>query len=262
MKSRLLIVISLMLLVSCTQPAEKTGEVIIDANPPAEGFNVEGSDEQAISWADAVMQAMGGRKKWDELRFVSWNFFGARDLVWDKQTGRVRIDFPRDSSVFLVNIKTGEGKVWRKGQEITDTDSLKKYIDRGKSIWINDAYWLVMPFKLKDSGVTLKYTGERSMANEQKAHVLELTFEGVGRTPENKYEVFIDPTDSLIKQWSYYKNAEQDSASATWPWDNYRNYNGLLLSADRSDNKGPKNVKVYEDLAEEVFGSFDVPVLE
>ncbi|TRX58405.1 hypothetical protein FNH22_13735 [Fulvivirga sp. M361] len=262
MKNRTAIALILLMITACSQPGEKANDVITISNPPEEGFNTESSDKEAILWADAVMQAMGGRKNWDQLHYVSWNFFGARDLVWDKQTGRVRIDFPRDSSIFLVNINTMDGKVWRKGQEITNPDSLKKYVERAKGIWINDAYWLVMPFKLKDSGVTLKYIGESTMINGKAAQVLELTFKGVGNTPQNKYEVFIDPTDSLVKQWAYYKEADQDSASAIWPWDNYKNYNGLLLSADRSDNKGPKNVKVFEELPDKVFEDFQLPVLE
>lgn len=244
-------------LVACAGPSDKEQEEVVEQNPAAEGFDATGSDEQAVLWADAVMQAMGGREKWDGLRYLSWNFFGARDLVWDKLTGRVRIDFPRDSSIFLVNINTGEGKVWRKGREIVQPDSLKLYVERGKGIWINDAYWLVMPFKLKDSGVTLTYAGQEEMTNDQKAHVLELNFEGVGRTPHNKYQVFIDPADSLIKQWAYYKEATQDTASAIWPWDNYQDFDGLLLSTDRSDDRGPKNVKVHDDLPDEIFESFE-----
>jgi hypothetical protein len=33
------------------------------------------------------------------------------------------------------------------------TNALRK----GKNWWINDAYWLVMPWKLQDPGVTLSY---------------------------------------------------------------------------------------------------------
>ncbi len=256
------IIILLMTFVACTPQTESRIEEEKDSNPAAEGFNQELSDPEAIAWADVVMQVMGGRKKWDNTRFLAWNFFGARDLVWDKQTGRVRIDFPRDSSIYLVNIHTLEGKVWRKGQELTEPDSVAKYLERAKSIWINDSYWLVMPFKLKDSGVTLKYLRQDTTQAGAAAEVLELTFENVGNTPNNKYEVFIDKSDSLVKQWAYFRNAVQDSASAIWPWDNYSDYNGLLLSGDRSDNKGPKNVRVYEVLGDEVFESFELPVFD
>jgi hypothetical protein len=235
---------------SCTQTNDTRQQ---DVNPPSAGFNIEDSDQKAIAIADSVMEAMGGRKAWDELRYVSWNFFGARDLIWDKQTGRVRIDFPARNEVYLINVKDESGNVYVGDSLVAPADSLKVKVDQGKSIWINDSYWLFMPFKLKDSGVTLKYAREDTLPGGHPAHVLQLTFANVGVTPENKYEVYVDKEDYLVKQWCYFQKAGQDSASAVWPWDNYAKYDGLMLSADRSDDRGPKNVKVYDELPEGVF---------
>ncbi len=244
------------LFVNC-QPAEKAPiETLSDVNPHADGFNMSESDSLAIGWADATMMAMGGREKWDATRYISWNFFGRRDLIWDKYTGDVRIEAPKDSLVFLVNINDETGKVQFKGKDITDADSISNLLERAKRIWINDSYWLVMPFKLKDSGVTLKYLGEGKIETGDDAHILELTFVDVGVSPNNKYEIFITKGDSLVKQWAFYSNAQQDSASAIWPWDNYQEYNGLKLSADRSDNLGPRNVQVYDSLPKEAFTDF------
>ena len=45
-----------------------------------------------------------------------------------------------------------------------------------------------MPFKLKNSGVTLKYLGDTTATKDGKpADVLQLTFEGMGVTPDNKH---------------------------------------------------------------------------
>lgn len=246
------------LLASClSSPQKEHKENDLNRNPAADGFDTLNSDKKAIEWADAVMKAMGGRAKWDETRYLSWNFFGRRDLWWDKYTGDVRIESLNDSIIYLTNINTNAGKVKIKGRELTDLDSLSNYLERAKSIWINDSYWLVMPFKLKDNGVTLKYLRDDSTMTGMPSHVLGLTFENVGDTPENKYEIFITKSDSLVKQWAFYEQANQDSASAIWPWDNYKNYNGLKLSSDRSDNKGPHNVNVYDTLSADVFNSFD-----
>ena len=125
-------------------------------NPPAEGFNAAASDTKAIAIADQVMTSLGGRTAWDNTRFIRWTFFGRRTLLWDKWTGQVRIDFTESDEVHLVNIHTGVGKVWRNGRYRTQADSLAEGLSSAKSIWINDSYWLCMPFTLKDSGVTLK----------------------------------------------------------------------------------------------------------
>ena len=222
-------------------------------NPPAPGFRAEASDPKAIALADSVMKAMGGRKAWDDMRFVSWNFFGVRDLVWDKQTGRVRIEEPARNETFLININDNTGQVFVGDSLISPADSLMDRVQMGKNIWINDSYWLFMPFKLKDSGVALTYIGQDTLSTGEPAEVIELTFENVGVTPNNKYRVYIDPEDYLVRQWAYYRNSDQDSASAIWPWDNYALYSGLMLSADRSDNRGPKNVRVYDSLPDGIF---------
>ena len=124
----------------------------LSENPAMEGFDWEGSDPAAIELADSIMKAMGGRKNWDKTRFISWDFFDARHLVWDKMTGRIRIESFSDGRTYLININTDTGRVMRRNGEIIEPDTVKKYVGFGKSIWINDAYWLVMPFKLKDTG--------------------------------------------------------------------------------------------------------------
>ncbi|MGC1241097.1 MAG: hypothetical protein WA874_05905 [Chryseosolibacter sp.] len=223
---------------------------------PAPGFDLAHSDPAAVELADSIMVAMGGREAWEETRFISWNFFGRRNLIWDKLKGQVRIESMPDSTVYLVNINDLRGRVQIKGTELSEPDSLKKMLEKGKSIWINDSYWLFMPFKLKDPGVSLAYLGEDTTFTGLRCNVLELTFQNVGDTPENKYRVYVDRRDNLVKQWAYYKDASQDSASQVWPWDNYQKYGALLLSADRSDGKGPRDVRIDEKLPQKVFTEF------
>jgi len=217
------------------------------------GFNLQGSNPQAIAIADQVMKAMGGRRNYDQTRYLVWNFFGRRDLVWDKWTGRVRIDSPSERRIYLLNVHDSTGAVYEAGQPVAAGVALNQMAERGKNIWINDSYWLVMPFKLKDSGVTLKYLRADTSAQGHRCDVLGLTFDKVGHTPKNRYEVFVDQSDHLVKQWAYYEQASQQSASNTWPWDNYKTYGSILLSGERSDGKGPQRIQVFENLPDSVF---------
>jgi len=175
------LLVMLLAFYACDQATQNQQEAPY-GNPAAEGFNMKGSDAKAVAIADEVMEAMGGRQAWDNTRHLCWNFFGARELVWDKWTGDVRLDFR--NMTFLINVNDDKGKVFVDGMEITDSDSLQKMVNRGKSIWINDSYWLAMPFKLKDSGVTLKYMGEEQDNQGADCEKLELTFESVGVTPD------------------------------------------------------------------------------
>ncbi len=240
-------------LYACTAPESNTG---IIGNPAAPGFDSVGSDPAAIELADSIMQAMGGRQAWEDTRFIQWNFFDRRDLTWDKHTGWVRIESPGDSTTYLVNVNSLEGKVKIKGREFTEGDTLQHLLQRAKGIWINDSYWLVMPFKLKDSGVTLKYLGEETLVDSAYYNVLQLTFKDVGNTPQNKYKLYVDLKDKRIKYWAFYPKAENDTAAFVRPWDNYQKYGSLWLSADRSDNGGPKRVSLPQTLPEDYFTRF------
>ncbi len=251
----------LILCISCSPSDTKTSSTEgFDENMPAEGFDISGSDPQAIKVADDVMMAMGGRKNWDETRYIAWNFFGARKHLWDKWTGDVRIEAPRDSTIILMNINTMEGRVSKRGEVFEQPDSVKKYLDRGKAWWINDSYWLVMPFKLKDTGVTLKYVGEDTTADGRNAHVLTLKFKEVGVTPENGYEVFVDIESKLVSQWSYYRNADQEDPNFTMPWLDYKQYGNILLSGNRGERQITE-IKVLEKVPEGSFTAFEATVL-
>jgi hypothetical protein len=219
-------------LIGChtAQPAAQTN----DANPPAAGFDLTGSDEKAIAIADEVMKAMGGKKSWDNTRYLTWNFFGRRILLWDKKTGNVRIEIPAEKTEIYFNINDSQtGRIVRNSTIETHPDTITKYISQGKSIWINDSYWLVMPFKLKDSGVTLKYIGKGTTADGIAADVLQLTFQKVGDTPQNKYLVYVDENDHLVKQWDYFKDAADSKPGFSSPWLDYKTYGTILLSGNR-----------------------------
>lgn len=225
-------------------------------NPAAEGFNLQDSDPEAIVLADKVMAAMGGRDSWDDTKYIAWNFFGVRDLIWDKSSGDVRINIPEDELKIILNVNSMEGKVNKGGENIENTDSLSKYLEMGKNIWINDSYWLVMPFKLKDSGVTLQYLGEDVTNNSDSAAVLELTFENVGSTPENKYHVYIDKNTNLVTQWAYFAEASQDTPNFVMPWLDYEKHGEILLSGNRGERK-LSEIKVLESVPDHTFKSFD-----
>jgi hypothetical protein len=217
------------------------------------GFNAANSDPKAIEIADKVMEAMGGQKNWDETRYIVWNFFGSRKLYWDKWTGNVRIESSRDNFAVLVNVNDLTGQVGKDGKILTDPDSLSKYLAIGKSMWINDSYWLVMPFKLKDPGVTLKYLRQDTTSFGKQAEVIQLTFDSVGDTPNNKYEVYVDSETNLVGEWAFFQNADDEVPRFRNRWRHYKNYGNILLSFDRGEGYYLSEIEVLEEMPESVF---------
>lgn len=210
----------------------------LDNNPPADGFNVAQSDARAIEIADEVMRANGGRRAYDATRFLKWNFFGSRRLTWDKWTGWVRIEYLKKPLKIIVNIHDGKGKVELAGIEQTHPDSLSKYLGLGKRVWINDSYWLVMPFKLKDSGVTLKFLGDSKTESGAAADLLQLTFQSVGVTPDNKYQVWVDKTSRRVSQWAFFKNFGDEKPQFVNAWLDYQKFGDIWLSGNRGRDEG------------------------
>jgi hypothetical protein len=59
--------------------------------------------------------------------------------------GDVRIENPSANQVILVNINTLKGKVYENGTLVQDETKVNGLLEKGKALWINDSYWLVMP---------------------------------------------------------------------------------------------------------------------
>jgi len=238
---------------SCQGPASQTSEAQKSTNPPAPGFNQAASDAEAIAIADQVMEAMGGRQAWDQTRYLRWTFGGRRALIWDRHDQKVRIEVPADTLVYLLDYAAEPtARAFKNGREFTASDSVLKYTEQARRIWINDSYWLVMPFKLKDSGVTLRYLGEGSTEAGVAADVLELTFEEVGVTPQNKYHIWIDQEEHLVRQWAYYADAQEPEPRFTLPWRGYQTYGEILLAGNHEALKLTE-IAAPDTLPETVF---------
>lgn len=207
-------------------------------NPPAEGFDMAGSDTTAIRIADEVMAAMGGRAAWDRVETIQWTFFGRRKHKWNKITDKISIETIADSSTITMILGDSTSVQASIGDSIiTDPGTLQDYYQRGSSMWINDSYWLVMPYKLKDSGVTLNYVGVIEETDGRVCDKLRLTFTDVGDTPQNAYVVTIPRDTKLISQWEFYRSSTSTEAEFSTPWEDYQQYGDILLSTDRGRAK-------------------------
>jgi hypothetical protein len=210
-------------------------------------------DPKADEIADKVMAAMGGQENYDNTRYLAWRFFGRRLHVWDKWTGNVRIE-DGQGMVILMNINTKEGKAWKDGEPVADEGAVAEALDNGWKMWINDSYGWVMHDKLKDPGVTLVYSGERAMEDGNMAHVLTLTFDSVGVTPQNKYEVFVNQETNLVEQWAFFTTAEDAEPRFINPWKGWTKHGKIMLSADRGRWQH-SDVAAYDTLPESIFNN-------
>jgi len=223
--------------------------IICDSN----SLVAQSDAEKANEIVKEMVDAMGGMKNYNNTHFIQWEFV-KRKLYWDKWTGDVRVENPEANQTILVNINTLKGKVYEKGVLVEDEKKANELLIKAKNWWINDSYWLVMPWKLQDPGVNLTYVKTDKLADGRTVDILQLTFNEVGVTPDNKYWVYVDNEDHLIKQWAYYKNYNDAEPKFLKPWDNYQKVGTILLSFNRAnEDVGPKNVIVKSDFDSSIF---------
>lgn len=219
------------------------------------------SDAKAIELAKKTEEAMGGREAYDKLRYITWNFFDTRLHLWDKHENRHRVQGLEEDFVAIIDLDTKEGVVLKEGERLENPEEKQQFLNTAYELWINDSYWLVMPWKLRDPGVTLKYAREDKTEDGRDADVLTMTFEAVGVTPENKYEVFIDKETHLVTQWSFFPTAADTEPRFVLPWANWKAYSGVQFSDNRGKhNMGP--VGVHDKVDETLFESTEFAPLK
>jgi hypothetical protein len=84
--------------------------------------------------------------------------------------------------------------------------------------WTNDTYWLLMPLKLKDGGITLTLP---------EPNTLHLSFQSVGLTPGDQYNVHVNAKTHLPEKWDY---MPASGTKTTGTWEEYKTSGGLTLS--------------------------------
>ena len=223
------------------------------------------SEPAAVKMADQVMKALGGSERWDALPGIRWSFGSSvndtvrslRRHAWNKHTGWHRVEGKTragDNFVFIDNLNTGEGKAWMNGNPIVG-DSLETLLKRAKSIWINDSYWMLMPYKLRDPGVTLANAGRDSTGKYQK---IALSFDQVGDTPGDHYWVFVNPKNHRVERWEMVLQGDQPPPVA-YSWEGWEEHEGLWFPT--AHRKGNVNVftKDVEAVREFKPGEFEAP---
>ncbi|MEM7582283.1 MAG: hypothetical protein AAF560_02795 [Acidobacteriota bacterium] len=224
----------------------------------------EQRDPKAVGIAQNVLAKMGGEEAWQGTRYLRFNFFGFRTHHWDRYDGRHRFEGKsRDGDSYLVlhNINTRQGDVWINGEAI-DGEAKSQWLERAYGAWINDTYWLIMPYKLLDPGVNLAYDGEETIEGTT-FDKLRLTFNSVGMTPGDTYWAYINRDSGLMERWAYHLESWEDDREPTaWQWLDWQSYGNIMLSSRRvktdDGNERPlADIAVFNSLPNSVFESSD-----
>ena len=218
-------------------------------------------DAKAEEIAHIMMNAMGGEKAWYAAHFVRFDFkvnvggkmVEDRSHLWDKMTGRYRLeDKTKDGKlrVVLFNINDRHGETYVDGKKVEGAAGAKA-VKEAYEAFINDMYWLAMPWKWLDQGVNLKYTGPKTQGGES-GEVVRLTFDHVGLTPGDRYDAFVSSQSHLMTHWDF---KLQDGNAGSFDWQ-YTDTGGIKLAKNHpGDNVSIDmgDVRVLDKVDDAVF---------
>lgn len=226
-----------LLLAACATPEETP--------PPA----ADAPDIVMATYADTLamrtFEAMGGPEAWASVPALRFNFGLERDgehqvarrHAWNRQTGDYRVEWqqgPDSAYVALFDVNdvtdnTPAGQVYLNGEPVA-AEANEALLQRAYGGYINDTYWLLMPTKLFDPGVTRTYAADSSDAD---AEVIHLSFGDVGLTPGDQYWVYADPTTGLVDGWAYRLQSGRESRSMWTGYETYTAPGGEVVVATR-----------------------------
>jgi hypothetical protein len=208
------VVTGLALFLQTTRPA---GDVP-PANPGA------GADDLARR----IVRAAGG-DSWPKVTRLRFTFNVDSD---GKQVASVTHDW---------DLRAGTDRVRWKDKDVTvnlaqpgDAEDAKAAFGR----WTNDSYWLLMPLKLFDGGVTRSLQPDQEI-DGRTYKVLRLGFAGVGLTPGDQYDLFVDPQTDQIRYWDYMPSPDKRSR---FTWDGYQSFGPLTLSTEHVTEDGKRRI--------------------
>lgn len=207
---------------------------LLDAAPPAAKMPpparpMGSADARSAAVVKQLTDAMGGQRTWDVLPFIRFDFVVVREGKevarfkhwWDKRSGRCRVEGPDDKGrtvTAIFTLKDRKGKSFTEGIADTDKANIENIIQMGYERWVNDTYWLVMPFKLRDPGVNLKYARAQKTTDGRQYDVIQVSFDaGVGITPGDRYWVYVNRGTHLVDRWEMLLQGQKPPpGSATW----------------------------------------------
>lgn len=182
------------------------------------------------SFSELIANAHGF-ENWTHVNEIQFTFNVDRDSnhferswTWNPKTDDVRLINDTDTIQY----------------NRTSVDSLSLDADQA---FINDKFWLLVPFQLVwDEGTTISEpTKEIAPISTTQLNKITLTYgnEG-GYTPGDAYDIFYSD-DYIIKEWAFRKgNSEEPSMITTF--ENHEDFNGLKIAKDHKMAEGDFNL--------------------
>ncbi|WP_394749100.1 hypothetical protein [Spongiimicrobium salis] len=184
---------------------------------------------EADMYANKMLNALN-YDSYKQTRFLEWSFRnGAHRYLWDKENGRVKVSW----STYEVNLHLTNktySTVFKNGIVVKGKEK-NRLITKATTLFNNDSFWLVAPFKIFDKGTERSIITMKDGSRGLLVHYLE-----GGDTPGDVYlwRLNQDGTPKSYQMWA--KIIPIGGIEATWEeWTEMES--GILLP--QSHDLGP-----------------------
>ena len=162
--------------------------------------------EQAELLTDAMLDGIN-KEGYDSLSYIEFTFKGVHSYRWDKEANNVTVIWEENEVYLDLNVSPEEYTILE----------FKAY-----KFFINDSFWLVAPFKVRDPGVVRSYI---EMVDGQG---LLVTYTSGGVTPGDSYLWILDDKSVPIawKLWT----SNVPIGGLRFTWENWVEREGVLFS--------------------------------
>jgi hypothetical protein len=209
---------------------------------------------------------MGGAEGWARARYFEFDFVVVRNGAeisrrshrWDRFRGDYRIRFPSGKDTVVAVFNTNDPQAGAVQVNHVEIDGAREdsLLTASYARHINDSYWLLMPYKWRDPGVTLASQGQQTDAAGRTWDVVKLTFAQVGLTPQNEYLAFVNPQTGLMERWHHFPRA--GAQPAIYDWNRWQRFGPIMLATDKPSPDGSavirfENVRVETAVPQRAF---------
>ena len=204
--------------------------------------------QEALRIERRVEEALGGTEAWEAARFVDFVWAAnqttpdeerpplERRHVWDRVTGRYKLVMATpegELTALFDDIDIMEGNAWIDGVPVEDTLRLDSLLRRSRAAFVHDTYWLLLPFMLRDPGVTVQYLGATADESGKQWETLQLTFDSTMTARTGRSLVYVDPESFLIGWWEHFGEPDMTQTNTRTRWLEWEQRGPLLVSLDR-----------------------------
>lgn len=181
---------------------------------------------QAEALADSMLSALG-YQQYQELEQLNWAFPRGHRYRWNRKENIVNVKWDEFDVTFSPD--TREGTASENGRELTGV-ALSDALYKAWTLFANDSFWVVAPFKVKDPGTT------RSLVTTEDGPALLITYTSGGVTPGDSYLWYLDDNYRPIAWKMYVKILP--IGGLRFSWEEWRTIEGVQLS---TVHEGPIN---------------------